>query len=186
MVLTVRQITRSLETAMYKLAAAGRASVARVAGVPGAGQAVTWCVGTTFPLEGAASPRRGRPCPCGGSGVTSPLGGVVVYLRVNEIGIPPCCSGPRWRLARSQSEVAHGSAALGKPYLTWYGTVSTSPAARLLRGDQDMTTAPAVSARAREGPVAYGRIAVLVGVLFLSFTVALFIGNSLIYSISSA
>jgi hypothetical protein len=49
-----------------------------------------------------------------------------------------------------------------------------------------MTTAPAVSARAREGPVAYGRIAVLAGVLFLSFTVALFIGNSLIYSISSA
>jgi hypothetical protein len=49
-----------------------------------------------------------------------------------------------------------------------------------------MTTAPAVSARAREGLVAYGRIAVLVGVLLLSFTVALFIGNSLIYSISSA
>jgi hypothetical protein len=49
-----------------------------------------------------------------------------------------------------------------------------------------MATAPAVSARAREGPVAYGRIAVLAGMLFLPFTVALFTGNSLIYAISPA
>ncbi len=69
---------------------------------------------------------------------------------------------------------------------TWYGTVSTSPAARLLRRDPAMTTAAGVAARAGERPVAHRRIAVLVGVLFLSFTVAFFIGNSLIHSISPA
>lgn len=34
---------------------------------------------------------------------------VLAYLRVDEINIPPCCSGPRWRLARSQTEVSYGS-----------------------------------------------------------------------------
>jgi len=48
-----------------------------------------------------------------------------------------------------------------------------------------MTTAAGIAARARERPVAHRRIAVLVGVLFLSFAVAFFIGNSLIHSISS-
>lgn len=48
-----------------------------------------------------------------------------------------------------------------------------------------MTTAPGVLARARERPVAHRTIAVLVAVLFMSFTVAFFIGNSLIHSISS-
>ena len=36
-------------------------------------------------------------------------GGVLVYLRVNEIEIPPCCPGPGWRLSRSQAEVAYGN-----------------------------------------------------------------------------
>ena len=58
--------------------------------------------------------------------------------------------------------------------------------ARILRRGQAMTTAPGVPARARERPVAHRRIAVLVGVLFMSFTVAFFIGNSLIHSMSSA
>jgi hypothetical protein len=48
-----------------------------------------------------------------------------------------------------------------------------------------MPTAPDIPARARERPVAHRRIAVLVGVLFLSFTVTFFIGNSLVHSISS-
>jgi hypothetical protein len=34
---------------------------------------------------------------------------VLGYLRVDEINIPPCRSGPRWRLARSQTEVSYGS-----------------------------------------------------------------------------
>ena len=34
---------------------------------------------------------------------------VLVYLQVDEIDSPPCCSGPRWRLARSQTEVCYGS-----------------------------------------------------------------------------
>jgi hypothetical protein len=34
---------------------------------------------------------------------------VLVYPRVDEINIPPCCSGPRWRLARSRTEVSYGS-----------------------------------------------------------------------------
>jgi hypothetical protein len=34
---------------------------------------------------------------------------MLVYPRVDEIGIPPGCSGPRWRLARSQAEVVYGS-----------------------------------------------------------------------------
>jgi NAD(P)-dependent dehydrogenase (short-subunit alcohol dehydrogenase family) len=33
----------------------------------------------------------------------------LVYRRVNEIEISPGCSGPRWRLARNQPEVAYGS-----------------------------------------------------------------------------
>src|SRR5579862_340416 len=102
---------------------------------------------------------------------------------VNEIGIPFGCSGPRWRLARGQPEVAPRSAARNKPYLV--RTVSTSPPARILRRDQAMTTAPGVPARARERPVAHIRIAVPVEVLSLSFTVACFIGNSLVHSISS-
>jgi hypothetical protein len=49
-------------------------------------------------------------CFCSELGVTSRIRKVaLVYLRVDEINIPPCCSGPRWRLARSQTEVSYGS-----------------------------------------------------------------------------
>jgi hypothetical protein len=49
-----------------------RSDFVRVAGVPGTGQAVTWCTGNYLPLGGGRHrPGRGRPCPSGGSGVAS-------------------------------------------------------------------------------------------------------------------
>jgi hypothetical protein len=53
------------------------------------------------------------------------------------------------------------SAALGKPYFN--GAVSESAAMHIVRGDQAMTIAPAIPARAREQPVAHRGIVGLVG-----------------------
>ena len=49
-----------------------------------------------------------------------------------------------------------------------------------------MTTPATDSARGQERPVAHRRTAVVVGVLFLSFTVTFFIGNTLIHSYFSS
>ena len=65
-----------------------------------------------LPLGGGAAPPRPRSSSSlrriGRTVLTE--GGVLVYLRVNEDTDSPGCSGPQWRLAHSQPEVADGSA----------------------------------------------------------------------------
>jgi hypothetical protein len=72
------------------------------------------------------------------------------------------------------------------PATTQHSGSETLPATHIARRDQAMTTPATVFARGQERPVAHRRTAVVVGVLFLSFTVTFFIGNTLIHSYFSS
>src|ERR1700683_2339286 len=106
---------------------------------------------------------------------------------------PPCSDNPRERTTTSRTWRASFPVATQPDGHARYDRrpstsdhpvlrIGTLPTTRITRRDQIMPTPAAVSARSQERPVAHRRTAVVVGVLFLSFTVTFFIGNTLIHS----